>query len=160
MLTVSAADKAIFDALSPNMRTIFKEGAQTSDGTVVLPAPIGFDSLTDDQIDTVLGSYRAGLLTGILGQTPTWTALTLENGAVAEANQFTPAYGQVGSKVWIRGGVSVSANTVFATLPESARPSRLVVLPVASGRLFVTTNGQIYCDQDNPSLDGVEYWTQ
>lgn len=159
MLTVTTAIKNIFDAAAPDLRTIITEGAQLADGTIVQPAAIGFSSLTPEQIDTVIGTYRCGLLSAIVSQTPIWTALELQNGT-ADADQFTPAYGALGDKVWLRGGVSVTANTVIAVLPEAYRPIRKVVLAIAGGALTVNTDGSIVADIDDPSLDGAEFWTR
>ena len=160
-MIVSSSEAQIFEAVSPSLTSVMKEGATLSDGTVVLPPTIGFDSLTDAQIETVIGAYRAGLMASIISQNPNWQPLALQNGAIADDDYFPPVVGVVGSKVWLRGGVSVGQNVSFAVLPEGARPQKIVRLAIAEGgSLIVNPSGSLVSTADNPSLDGLSFWVE
>jgi hypothetical protein len=56
---------------------------------------------------------------------PTWTNLTLQNGAVQYSTSYTPGYTKIGSVVYIRGAVKgvAAVGTTIATLPVGFRPT-------------------------------------
>lgn len=79
-----------------------------------------------------------------------WVELTLNSGLTAYNDEQKPRYKKVGKTVFISGVLKgLTANdTAIATLPSGFRPSKRVILPIASvgqmiSKITITTDGVI-----------------
>lgn len=79
-----------------------------------------------------------------------WADLTLNSGLTAYSEEQKPRYMKVGKTVFIAGVLKgLTANdTAIATLPSGYRPSKRLILPVASvgqmiSKISITTDGVI-----------------
>lgn len=93
-----------------------------------------------------------------------WQALTLGTGVSAGGAGYTPSAQLVGSRVFLKGEMTGSSITAWATIPAALRPSNTVSMPAAGSgtnavNLTITTGGAVTSSvaQTLIYLDGVNY---
>ncbi|KYD02626.1 hypothetical protein B4102_0220 [Heyndrickxia sporothermodurans] len=111
-----------------------------------------------------VGAYTKAEIDGKFN--PTWTNLTLINGAKAISGRTPPRYCKIGSQVFLDGEIDVTpTGTTIATLPAEYRPKTLRYLRVPQNNwsythfanLFVNESGNISIDAKDNDYFGISF---